>query len=170
MNWRMFLSFLERRRRTICLWQQSALIWPFTYLSDRRKVFWLSRFTNCIISYQDIKPNVMEDDSTFWEWLASVSKGDMWHDLSGDRIFHAHFLLFCQYLLPMGNYFQIIFLWTLETRDITETQITFSGARSLSLSQPTESERPSDQTLPFQISDRCMIPIRLQLYTDHFEQ
>jgi hypothetical protein len=50
-----------------CLWRQPALVWPFTYLSDRRKVFWHLRFTNCIISYQDIKPNVMGEGLTFWE-------------------------------------------------------------------------------------------------------
>jgi hypothetical protein len=112
----------------------------------------------------------MDDYSTFWEQLTNVSKADMWHELSGDRLRLPRFLLFCQYLLPMGKYFQIIFLWTLETCDITETQITFSGIRSLSLSQPTESHRPFDQIPSFQISDGSVHSVRLQLDIDYFEK
>jgi hypothetical protein len=146
--WRrqIILSFFAAGRKGSCLGQQSALSWPFRYLSDTRKVLLHSRFTNYRISYQDVKSNHMGGGFDFLRFGRRTFPAGTC-DMSHRPTVYAIGALHCSsnFSFPCENIFKIIVFSTLETHDITEKQITSPGVGSLSVSQPNESQRRGEQ-------------------------
>jgi hypothetical protein len=86
-----------------------------------------SRFMNCIISYQDIKPDAIVYDATFWGLQCERFGRDMWYELGADRLRYPHVIFVCQFLLPMGKYSQnYLFMKIGDTRDNIDTNIIHS--------------------------------------------